>query len=1624
MDNLSFQDAYNKIYRRLLSQRWLNKWNIDKAVIEKHIKSPSFINELNLMLQEKNFSCCGVLNLILSLIHEISNGNLPDKFLNYIYQYNLKKAFPEAVSVEFNEELNSSCELYLRTFRIFCELQKASEDETWQSKYAMHFLADEEIMELEDASEYNKFLKSFKHDYIYELMKLNNEIMHFNTIDHVCGVHFLALYIGRQFKALGIPIDLGRVSGAAAGHDIGKYGCKGAELKRVPYLHYYYTDQWFKKNNIVYIKNVALNHSTWDLELENLSLESLILIYSDFRVKNKENTKTPEMHIFNLKDSFDVILKKLDNVDETKEKRYRRVYAKLKDFEDFMINLNIDTDPKADISFNLSPASKKTSYSLLHGESVIYNLKYFAINHNINLMHQLRDEYSLDNILEVARSEENWKSLREYIRILEEYSTYLTQNQKLLTIKFLYENLTHPEDDIRRHCAELMGNLIAMYDEDYRKEIPENVTLENPLSTSSELFKEYTELLLFPSYKIIPEHRSWMGYSLSIMINSFFAHCRKDKISNYRRVMLSYYNNTGSKNKEMQLNLLEAAKFIPIYPYDESLDILFQYILCMLDKHGNTLKISALELSCELIPDLPNGCSFLNEIVQYLNNNIKRSSIFAENQLKLKLSRLLGLDPLTVLYSKHCSLDEKNISEVFLNNLKTATDWIKKKNQINLLLQHTINKSQATALHTTIHFCNLLKVSAVESVRNNAGSAILTLMPYLTYAERNEVAVELLRALEIEGHRFTEYIPKYLGQIILYLQPKELDEIIDDLQMKVKFSNTTLKTLILKTIGISISYYPKYLSAFNENEDIFNKRLVKMLGILLNGLGDFNLQVKQAAFSVLGKDIFGSSTLSFEEKILIFKHTAKKILTLITDTDKEGLLFLSASAGLNQIYRFISDYTFFNGNIEIPVPQKIAFFPGTFDPFSLGHKEIAKKIRNLGYEVYLAVDEFSWSKKTLPNLLRKNIINMSIADELNIYIYPDNMPTNIANPIDLKILKENFKNSMVYIVVGSDVIINASSYKLPRAENSIQTFSHIVFERGKSKKSIEAAKGIEGEVIWLTLPARYSDISSTQIRNCIDENRDISVLIDPLAQKYIYENGFYQREPQEKSSIKSLWLKAEVVKDIDNNIISELSHTIPNIKNELSSFLKEHAAKDSGRILLLRDELNDNEIIGFSLFHWVRSTTLYSELSDGNLSDYIRKTSFGRISLIDGMYVKNHDKSKGLEQILLTETLAFCISRDYECAIFKSTFKELRSTQVIELLELHGFTKVPYDGENSPIYIVNMGSPIVLNFDLENVIKEPYRSNIKIKQVISHSRKKLQQALCKLYPGELTMCFDSNMVYQTMIRMICKENGVSTEINTPRKLGPYMCVPYGDILHRYVIPNTVTKALHTEKYFAPTMDSFNIKEFPHYLNLETQVKMMKSFNRPVILVDNLIHKGYRMRALDPLFKKENIQVHKIIVGILSGHGKDLMAMQNRDATIDYVYFIPRLKMWFNENALYPFLGGDALWRGSYPERNLLPSINLIMPFTYPTFIRGASTKSIYNLSKVCIENTIDLLAALEHEYHLVNEKNLTLASLGQVLTIPRCPDHGKNIEYDLNLSPSHYLKNDLELLCRLQNIII
>ena len=350
---------------------------------------------------------------------------------------------------------------------------------------------------------------------LFEFMRINREITPFNTIGHIAGVHYVAVFIGNQLRGTDVPIDMALLSGAAAGHDLGKFGCSPAEAARTPYLHYYYTDELLKRKGMPMISHIASNHSTWDLELENLSVESLILIYADFRVKSSREEGEEIVHFYTLEEAFDVILGKLDNVDMAKRHRYEKVYAKLKDFEDYLVDIGVQTDvwkaPSEDVGL------KDNDVALMMGDQVVEHIKYTAIEHNIQIMNIFNNENAFGSLIEAARSEKQWKSQRAYLNILSEYSTYMTKPEKLLTVNFLYELLSHREGDIRRQAGRLMGNVISGYDDVYRKEIPEGAVKDDiNRDEAAELWDTYLHKIVFPDYRVTDQHRSWIGYTLKV----------------------------------------------------------------------------------------------------------------------------------------------------------------------------------------------------------------------------------------------------------------------------------------------------------------------------------------------------------------------------------------------------------------------------------------------------------------------------------------------------------------------------------------------------------------------------------------------------------------------------------------------------------------------------------------------------------------------------------------------------------------------------------------------------------------------------------------------------------------------------------------------------------------------------------------------------------------------------------------------------------------------------------------------------------------------------------------------------------------------------------------------------
>ena len=360
------------------------------------------------------------------------------------------------------------------------------------------------------------------------------------------------------------------------------------------------------------------------------------------------------------------------------------------------------------------------------------------------------------------------------------------------------------------------------------------------------------------------------------------------------------------------------------------------------------------------------------------------------------------------------------------------------------------------------------------------------------------------------------------------------------------------------------------------------------------------------------------------------------------------------------------------------------------------------------------------------------------------------------------------------------------------------------------------------------------------------------------------------------------------------------------------------------------------------------------------------------------------------------------------------------AAEVLDLLARQGFVSIA-GTEERPLLLVDMRSPAVLLQNIPTTLKEPFSSDLQVLASIQKAHHQLQRAICGLYPGALVLSLNAGVIYHRLVGKLTVLNGVPAEPTSPRVLGPKMCVPFGKILRGSAVPNTVTKTIHTDKVFAPDLRSFTIEAFPGYAPLESQIRTIRSFRRPVMLVDDLLHSGNRIQVLDPLFRREGVDVDRCVVGLLSGRGRDLMAARGRE--VDSVYYIPNMRAWFVESTMYPFIGGDTVGGARASVPGLTPAVNLILPYAFPKFYKECGREAVFAFSRTCLENSRGILLALESAYRERYARNLTLSRLSEAVILPLSPDKGGCLRYDASQPASMCVENDLKMLLRMRELL-
>ncbi len=195
--------------------------------------------------------------------------------------------------------------------------------------------------------------------------------------------------------------------------------------------------------------------------------------------------------------------------------------------------------------------------------------------------------------------------------------------------------------------------------------------------------------------------------------------------------------------------------------------------------------------------------------------------------------------------------------------------------------------------------------------------------------------------------------------------------------------------------------------------------------------------------------------------------------------------------------------------------MELCIFSGTFNPIHNGHLYMAEYvIKNFGISKILFIPAFVPPfKNTAPELAKHRYKMVELAIKNN----PDFEISDIEfrhsgksyTYLTIKELYERYKiDGKINFIIGTDAF--ESLDKWYKSEELRKMIRFIVFVRkndfDSSKYDIMKTKGYDFKFANM----QFNDISSTEIRERIKNNKELTGLLPAEVERYIKENGLYK----------------------------------------------------------------------------------------------------------------------------------------------------------------------------------------------------------------------------------------------------------------------------------------------------------------------------------------------------------------------------------------------------------------------------------------------------------------------------------------------------------------------------------
>lgn len=195
----------------------------------------------------------------------------------------------------------------------------------------------------------------------------------------------------------------------------------------------------------------------------------------------------------------------------------------------------------------------------------------------------------------------------------------------------------------------------------------------------------------------------------------------------------------------------------------------------------------------------------------------------------------------------------------------------------------------------------------------------------------------------------------------------------------------------------------------------------------------------------------------------------------------------------------------------------IAVYGGSFNPVHNGHVQLAQKfIDKLSPDLMLVIPTAAPPHKTNDNLVSSaHRLNMcSLAFQSLSCVKVSNMEIERSGKsytIDtLHEITALYPNSQIYLIIGADMFLSFKTWKQYKEILNMAVLCTVPRTTQGYSQLLNFSKELEKDGgKFIILPGYVQQVSSTMVRNAIEEKQPINNMVSNMVADYIYKNKLY-----------------------------------------------------------------------------------------------------------------------------------------------------------------------------------------------------------------------------------------------------------------------------------------------------------------------------------------------------------------------------------------------------------------------------------------------------------------------------------------------------------------------------------